>query len=261
MDSVRLRRLKADHEALRRLANLHPKIEIEGVFGNPPERYRLRLKVMSLREHGETSRPQRSIARGHHAQGDPRDATLCRMLTPCSIRTSRRTRCASAKMERRRAIALLIQRVGEILAFQSYNQDPLNAARAVGGRAPRSHPGRSGGILRRSVAGASPAASLTTPACRTAERARSLTRAAPATTHATTARCAARPAAACSVSAAARRPRQCSASLAPIRRDRGVSLFHGTSVPTPTRWYGRGYVGRVRWQPPGSQAKQGTACP
>ena len=50
MQNVRLRRLKADHEALRRLANLHPKIEIEGVFGNPPERYRLLLKVKSLRE-------------------------------------------------------------------------------------------------------------------------------------------------------------------------------------------------------------------
>lgn len=40
MDNVRLRRLKADHDAVRRLAHLHPKIEIEGVFGNPPERYR-----------------------------------------------------------------------------------------------------------------------------------------------------------------------------------------------------------------------------
>jgi len=56
MDNVRLRRLKADYEALRRLARLHPRIDIEGVVGNPPERYRIHLKVKSLREKSRTPR-------------------------------------------------------------------------------------------------------------------------------------------------------------------------------------------------------------
>ena len=93
MDNVRLRRLKADYEALRRLARLHPRIDIEGVVGNPPERYRIRLTVKSLREKGDAIETatdhwlEVSMPRGY-----PRDAPLFRMLTP----TSRRTRCASA---------------------------------------------------------------------------------------------------------------------------------------------------------------------
>ena len=56
MESVRLRRLKSDHEVLRRLANRHPKIEIEGVSGNPPDRYRIKMRVRSLREKGSIYR-------------------------------------------------------------------------------------------------------------------------------------------------------------------------------------------------------------
>lgn len=133
MDSVRLRRLKADHEALRRLANLHPKIEIEGVFGNPPERYRLRLKVTSLREHGETL----ETATEHRLEvimpkGYPRDAPLCRMLTPVfHPNIAPHAVCVGDNWTAGEPIDLLIQRVGEILAFQSYNiKSPLNGRAA-----------------------------------------------------------------------------------------------------------------------------------
>ena len=133
MDNVRLRRLKADHDALRRLAHLHPKIEIEGVFGNPPERYRLRLKVKSLREHGE----QIETAAEHRLEitmprGYPRDAPLFRMLTPVfHPNIAPHAVCIGDDWTAGEPIDHLIQRVGEILAYQSYNtKSPLNGRAA-----------------------------------------------------------------------------------------------------------------------------------
>jgi hypothetical protein len=133
MDNVRLRRLKADHEALRRLANLHPKIEIEGVFGNPPERYRLLIKVKSLRERGE----ELETATEHRLEvtmpkGYPRDAPLFRMLTPVfHPNIAPHAVCIGDNWTAGEAIDLLIQRVGELLAYQSYNiKSPLNGRAA-----------------------------------------------------------------------------------------------------------------------------------
>jgi hypothetical protein len=133
MDNVRLRRLKADHEALRRLAHLHPKIEIEGVFGNPPERYRLVLKVRSLRERGELI----EVATEHRLEitmprGYPRDAPLFRMLTPVfHPNIAPHAVCIGDDWTAGEPLDLLIQRVGEILAYQSYNiKSPLNGRAA-----------------------------------------------------------------------------------------------------------------------------------
>ncbi len=133
MDNVRLRRLKADHEALRRLANLHPRIEIEGVFGNPPERYRLLLKVRSLREHGEAL----ETATEHRLEvtmpkGYPRDAPLFRMLTPVfHPNIAPHAVCVGDNWTAGEALDHLIQRVGELLAYQSYNvKSPLNGRAA-----------------------------------------------------------------------------------------------------------------------------------
>lgn len=133
MDTVRLRRLRADHEALRRLANLHPKVEIEGVVGNPPERYRLRLKVKSLREHGDEletvteHRLELTLPKGY-----PRDAPLCRMLTPVfHPNIAPHAVCVGDDWTAGEQIDLLVQRVGEILAYQSYNiKSPLNGRAA-----------------------------------------------------------------------------------------------------------------------------------
>jgi hypothetical protein len=133
MDNVRLRRLKADHEALRRLAHLHPKIEIEGVYGNPPERYRLLLKVGSLRERGEVI----EVATQHRLEitmprGYPRDAPLFRMLTPVfHPNIAPHAVCIGDDWTAGEPLDLLVQRVGEILAYQSYNiKSPLNGRAA-----------------------------------------------------------------------------------------------------------------------------------
>lgn len=133
MDNVRLRRLHADHDALRRLAHLHPRIEIEGVFGNPPERYRLKLTVRSLRERGELI----ETAEEHRLEvtmpgGYPRDAPLFRMLTPVfHPNIAPHAVCIGDDWSAGERIDHLVQRVGEILGFQSYNiKSPLNGRAA-----------------------------------------------------------------------------------------------------------------------------------
>ncbi len=133
MDHVRLRRLQADHDALRRLAHRHPKIEIEGVSGNPPDHYRLLLKVKSLRERGDEletvteHRLEVSMPRGY-----PRDAPMFRMLTPVfHPNIAPHAVCIGDDWTAGEPLDLLIQRIGEILAFQSYNiKSPLNGRAA-----------------------------------------------------------------------------------------------------------------------------------
>jgi ubiquitin-protein ligase len=133
MDHVRLRRLKADHEALRRLAHLHPKIEIEGVFGNPPERYLLRLQVTSLRERaGMIERATEHRLEVTMPRGYPRDAPLFRMLTPVfHPNVAPHAVCIGDDWTASEALDTLIMRVGEILSYQSYNtKSPLNGRAA-----------------------------------------------------------------------------------------------------------------------------------
>lgn len=133
MEHVRLRRLKADYDALRRLAHLHPRIEIEGVFGNPPDRYRMRLHVRSLRERGETV----EVATEHRLEitlprGYPRDAPMFRMLTPVfHPNIAPHAVCIGDDWTAGEPLDLLVQRVGEILGYQSYNiKSPLNGRAA-----------------------------------------------------------------------------------------------------------------------------------
>lgn len=131
--SVRLKRLQSDYESVRRLANLHERIEVEGVSGKPPDRYRLILAVRSLREKGE----KLVIAKRHRLevvlpQGYPRDAPICRMLTPVfHPNIAPHAVCVGDHWSAAESLDALIQRVGEMLAFQSYNiKSPLNGRAA-----------------------------------------------------------------------------------------------------------------------------------
>ena len=131
--SVRLRRLESDYEAVRRLAHVHPKIEVEGIDGNPPEKYQLILSVRSLRERGD----QVMIAKRHRLEislprGYPRDAPICRMMTPTfHPNIAPHAVCIGDHWSAAESLDLMIQRVGEMLAFQSYNvKSPLNGRAA-----------------------------------------------------------------------------------------------------------------------------------
>lgn len=131
--NVRLRRLQSDYEAVRRLARLHPRVRVEGVSGTPPDRYRLVLLVKSLREKGEKI----MIAKEHRLEivlpkGYPRDAPLFRMLTPVfHPNIAPHAVCVGDHWTAAESLDALIQRVGEMLAFQSYNvKSPLNGKAA-----------------------------------------------------------------------------------------------------------------------------------
>jgi len=131
--SVRLRRLQSDYEAVRRLAHLHPRVRVEGVSGTPPDRYRLILLVRSLREKGD----RLVIAKQHRLEivlpkGYPRDAPAFRMLTPVfHPNIAPHAVCIGDHWTAAESLDALIQRVGEMLAFQSYNvKSPLNGKAA-----------------------------------------------------------------------------------------------------------------------------------
>ncbi len=142
MNTVRLKRLQADYEAVRRLAHLHPRVEVEGVSGDPPDRYRLVLHVRSLREQGEEIvTADRHVLEITLPRFYPRDAPVCRMLTPVfHPNIAPHAVCVGDHWSAAESLDLLVQRVGEILGFQSYNvKSPLN------GRAAQwveEHPGR-----------------------------------------------------------------------------------------------------------------------
>lgn len=136
MTTMRLRRLQADYEAVRRLAHLHPRIEVEGVVGNPPEQYVLQLEARSLRESDGDVR----VATEHRVEVTlpltyPRDPPVSRMLTPVfHPNIAPHSICVGDHWSAGESLAHLIQRIGEILCFQSYNiKSPLNghAARWV----------------------------------------------------------------------------------------------------------------------------------
>jgi ubiquitin-protein ligase len=131
--NVRLRRLQSDYDAVRRLARLHPRVKVEGVSGTPPDRYRMVLTVRSLREKGE----RLVIASQHRLEvvlpkGYPRDAPLFRMLTPVfHPNIAPHAVCIGDHWTAAESLDALIQRVGEMLAFQSYNvKSPLNGKAA-----------------------------------------------------------------------------------------------------------------------------------
>jgi ubiquitin-protein ligase len=133
MSSMRLRRLVADYEAVRRLARLHPRVEVEGVEGNPPERYVLTLEARSLRE----TDGRLVVAKRHRVEvtlplGYPRDAPLSRMLTPVfHPNVAPHAICIGDDWSAAEGLDHLIQRIGEILCFQSYNvKSPLNGRAA-----------------------------------------------------------------------------------------------------------------------------------
>ena len=133
MSSVRLRRLLSDYEAVRRLARRHPRIEVEGVSGNPPDRYLLILNVKSLRERGDAieevdqHRLEITLPGGY-----PRDTPLFRLLTPVfHPNIAPHAVCIGDHWTAGQSLDQLIQRVGEMLAFQSYNtKSPLNGRAA-----------------------------------------------------------------------------------------------------------------------------------
>jgi hypothetical protein len=133
MSNVRLLRLQSDYETIRRLVRDHPYIETEGILGNPPEIYRLFLSVRSLQQRG----PKLSFVDRHRLEirlprGYPRDAPMCRMLTPVfHPNIAPHAVCITDNWTAAESLSSVVMRICEMLAFQSYNiKSPLNGEAA-----------------------------------------------------------------------------------------------------------------------------------
>lgn len=122
-ENVRLVRLQEDYNCVKRLVRLHPKIKTDGVSGNPPELYRLFLSVRSLQQRGD----RLLFVDQHRLEirlplGYPRDAPVCRMLTPVfHPNIAPHAVCIGDHWTAAESLDYLIMRVCELIAFQSYN--------------------------------------------------------------------------------------------------------------------------------------------
>ena len=134
MSEVRTRRLMSDYEAIRHMVRTHPdRLAVAGVSGNPPDRYQIVFRVRSLREDGT----EIVTADEHYVEivlptTYPRDAPFFRMLTPVfHPNIAPHAVCVGDHWTAGQSLAELVQRVGEMLAFQSYNtKSPLNGRAA-----------------------------------------------------------------------------------------------------------------------------------
>jgi ubiquitin-protein ligase len=133
MSMVRLRRLQSDFERLASLISKHPRLQCLKVEGDPPERYQLEYKVRSLRQKdGELLEVGSHVVEIHLPRDYPRTPPLCRMLTPVfHPNIAPHAICIGDHWSAGESLAALVTRIGEMLAYQSYNtKSPLNGEAA-----------------------------------------------------------------------------------------------------------------------------------
>jgi ubiquitin-protein ligase/DNA-directed RNA polymerase subunit RPC12/RpoP len=133
---MRIRRLTADAEQMRKVFANYPTIRIVGVEGDPPELYRLEYNVKSL-DRGK--KPNQPVPRETHlveiqlTSEYPRVSPKCRMLTPVfHPNIDPTTICVGDHWAAGERLVDLAVRIGEMLAFQAYNiKSPLDAEAAM----------------------------------------------------------------------------------------------------------------------------------
>jgi ubiquitin-protein ligase len=132
--NVRLRRLQADYEMVKRAFAGHARIHIQGVLGSPPEKYHVEYRLRSLepRADGQIMEKNQHLVEVLLTRGYPRQAPQCRMLTPIfHPNIAPHAICVGDHWAAGESLANLIVRIGEIIAFQSYNtKSPLNGEAA-----------------------------------------------------------------------------------------------------------------------------------
>jgi ubiquitin-protein ligase/ribosomal protein S27E len=133
MSTIRLRRLAADHQKLSAYLEHHPRLALMTADGDPPERYVIEYRIRSLRQVGddlrEVSRHEVEIVL---PRDYPRMAPQCRMLTPVfHPNIAPHAICVGDHWSAGEPIWGLVARIGEMLAWQSYNvKSPLNGEAA-----------------------------------------------------------------------------------------------------------------------------------
>ncbi len=133
MSTLRLRRLTADYEKLQDFVARHPRLKLLRAAGEPPELYQLEYRVRSLRQSGD----ELKFAGTHTVEivlprDYPRMPPQCRMLTPVfHPNIAPHAICVGDHWSAGEPIGSIVARIGEMLAYQSYNtKSPLNGEAA-----------------------------------------------------------------------------------------------------------------------------------
>lgn len=133
MSTLRLKRLSADHQKLREYCERHPRLKLISADGDPPETYQVEYKIKSLRRNDDRLDPiglhvvEISLPRDY-----PRAPPRCRMLTPVfHPNIAPHAICVGDHWSAGEPISSIVARIGEMLAYQSYNtKSPLNGEAA-----------------------------------------------------------------------------------------------------------------------------------
>lgn len=133
MSRVRLKRLIADHQQLVEYVRAHPRLKLLQSEGDPPEKYHLEYRVDSLRSlNGELVSVKTHTVEVVLPRNYPRTPPLCRMLTPVfHPNIAPHAICVGDHWSSGEPLQSIIVRIGELLAYQSYNvKSPLNGEAA-----------------------------------------------------------------------------------------------------------------------------------
>jgi predicted Zn finger-like uncharacterized protein len=133
MSSVRLRRLAADYSKLQDYARRHPRVRLVHAEGDPPERYQIEYRIRSLRMVGGELQPVLShLVEVTLPRNYPRMPPQCRMLSPVfHPNIAPHAICVGDHWSAGEPLQSIITRIGEMLAYQSYNvKSPLNGEAA-----------------------------------------------------------------------------------------------------------------------------------
>jgi ubiquitin-protein ligase len=133
MSILRLKRLQADYLKLRGYVSRHPRVQLVQADGDSPERYQLRYQVNSLRQKDDRLvRDEDHLVEVTLRQNYPRVPPVCRMLTPVfHPNIAPHAVCIGDHWSAGESLPALVARIGEMLAYQSYNtKSPLNGEAA-----------------------------------------------------------------------------------------------------------------------------------
>jgi ubiquitin-protein ligase len=132
---MRIRRLTADAKQVRTTFGEFPLIRIHAAQGNPPEVYQIEYRVRGLTR-GADGKP---VYRNQHlveiqlTREYPRQSPKCKMLTPVfhpNIEPA--AICVGDHWTAGERLVDLIIRIGEMIAYQSYNiKSPLDGEAAM----------------------------------------------------------------------------------------------------------------------------------
>jgi ubiquitin-protein ligase len=132
--SMRMRRLHADAEQMRRAFDAFTPIHILSAVGEPPEKYVVEFRVRSLIR-GPGREPviaDRHVAEIQLTLEYPRQSPKCKMLTPVfhpNIEPA--VICVGDHWTAGERLVDLVVRIGEMLTYQAYNiKSPLDGEAA-----------------------------------------------------------------------------------------------------------------------------------